>query len=191
MGNGRCHKHGGATPRGLESPHTKHGRYSRDIPTRLAARYEEAQRDPMLLTLDQEIALIDARLTDVLGRVDTGESGALWKQAKAAYKVFAKAYRGNDEKKIAAAAWDLELAIEAGVSDYDAWGDVRSLINQRARLVESERKRLVEMEQTMTAQQAMVFLTAVMNAVMKHVPDVDKRAAIAAELTTIATLSER
>lgn len=191
MANGRCYKHGGATPRGIDSPHLKHGRYSRDIPTRLAARYEEAQRDPTLLTLDQDIALIDARLADVLSRVDTGESGALWRQAKAACKAFAKAYRGNDDKKIATTFYLLEDAINGGVSDYDAWGDVRSLINQRARLVEGERKRLVEMEQTMTTQQAMVFLTAVMNAVTKHVPDIQQRTAIAAELTAIATTEKR
>jgi hypothetical protein len=30
MRNGRCRLHGGKTPRGLASPHLKHGRYSQD-----------------------------------------------------------------------------------------------------------------------------------------------------------------
>jgi len=39
MSNGRCRLHGGLTPRGLASPHFRHGRYSRDWLTVLAVLY--------------------------------------------------------------------------------------------------------------------------------------------------------
>src|SRR4051812_32142589 len=85
MPNGRCRMHGGATPRGPALPQFKHGRYSRSLPTRLAAQYEAAQSDPVLMELRDEIALNDARLADLLGRVDTGESGSLWGAAAKAH----------------------------------------------------------------------------------------------------------
>jgi hypothetical protein len=69
-GRSRCHVHGGATPRGLSSPHFKHGRYSTALPERLAATYEAALRDPELLDLRDEIALIDVRTTEMFGAAE-------------------------------------------------------------------------------------------------------------------------
>jgi hypothetical protein len=78
MPNGRCHKHGGKTPRGVASTQFVNGRRSKDIPSRLTERYQEALVDDELLALRDDVALIDARLGDVLGRVDSGESGRIW-----------------------------------------------------------------------------------------------------------------
>ena len=86
-----CYQHGGATPRGMALPQTKTGRYSRDLPTRLAARYQESLSDPDLLALREEIALIDARLGDLLKRVDSGESGVLWDLLQKTYREFVMA----------------------------------------------------------------------------------------------------
>ena len=49
---------------------------------RLAARYEESLRDGDVLSLVSEVALTDARLEDLLRRVDSGESGKVWEQLK-------------------------------------------------------------------------------------------------------------
>src|SRR4051794_14907848 len=64
-GRKRCRMHFGNVPRGMASPHTKTGRYSKDLPTRLLARYEEAMNDPDLLNLSSEIALLGARLSEL------------------------------------------------------------------------------------------------------------------------------
>src|SRR4051812_27426822 len=45
MANGRCRLHGGKTPSGVASPNLVHGRFSKDLPTRLLARFEEALSD--------------------------------------------------------------------------------------------------------------------------------------------------
>lgn len=62
MANGRCRMHGGTQPIGPASPNYKHGRYSKILPEALRAGYEAALADPKLLHLDEEIALIDARI---------------------------------------------------------------------------------------------------------------------------------
>ena len=70
-----CRMHGGKTPRGPASVHYKDGRHSRFLPARMFAAYKAAGLDPELMSLRQDLALLEARLIDVLQRVDTGEAG--------------------------------------------------------------------------------------------------------------------
>src|SRR5215813_8022692 len=72
-----CHIHGGKTPAGIAAPRFKHGRYSKYLPTRMLPSYRKALQDQSL-TIFGEIALLQARIDDLLQRVDTGESGKLW-----------------------------------------------------------------------------------------------------------------
>jgi len=69
-GRNVCMSHGGKTPRGAASPHFKTGRYSRSLPGRLVATYEEALSDPRLLSLREDIALTDAMLMETLSQLD-------------------------------------------------------------------------------------------------------------------------
>jgi len=174
-----CFKHGGKTPRGLASPHTRHGRHSKDLPTRLAARYQEARSDAALLELRDEVSLIDARLSDVLGRVDTGESGRLWRQLRAAWAQLQECR--NDPAAFAGALNTVGALITTGEADWAAWADVRTLIQERRALVESERKRLVEMQHVLTAEQATLLMAALTAAIGKHITDHATLTAITAE----------
>lgn len=65
-GRTRCRLHGGASLIGVESRTYRHGRYSKALPPDMATRYRASRRDPALLTLRDEIALLDARTTGLL-----------------------------------------------------------------------------------------------------------------------------
>lgn len=182
MANGRCRMHGGASPSGLAHPNTTHGRYSKHVPTRMLANYEQAQQDPDLLNLREEIALLDARLSDLLRRVDSGESGRLWKDLRTA----AKAYRSGDEDQQMQSLLDMLALIDRGYMDTQAWGEISSLLEQRRKLVESERKRLVEMQQMMTMSQAQLLIARLYDVVTQHVSDRTTLAAIGAGLQALA-----
>lgn len=163
--------HGGKAARGIASSRYKDGRFSRALPARLREAYESAADDPHLLELREQIALLDARLVDLLTRVDTGESGALWRDLQQARYSYLDAVRaGNFESQKAALSLVLDL-IRRGHNDYRAWADVRASIEQRKRLVESERKHLAQIEQMLTQQQAIALLTAMVDAVRQHVTD--------------------
>src|SRR5262249_52499599 len=82
-----CRMHGGRTLIGLAAPRLKTGRYSKFLPIRLAADYERAAHDPELLSLRHELAVVEARIIDLLGRVDTGEAGGLWHRARVAWQM--------------------------------------------------------------------------------------------------------
>lgn len=185
MLNGRCHKHGGKSLGGVASPTFKSGRWSKFIPARLSERYSEAKDDPRLLELAEDIALLDARVADVLGRVDTGESGAIWQALQKAVADFRKATKKED--KDAAILYIFHL-IERGNDDYQAWQDVRGLLDQRRRLVESERKRLVESHQMISSERAMVLIAAIVDTVRRHVTDRGALAAISTDIGKILTV---
>ena len=188
MANGRCRMHGGKTPTGPALPQYKHGRYSQVLPARLAGRYQEAAQDTALLELRSEVALLDARLADLLMRVDTGESGALWR-ALAEWRLEALAARkANDTVKTSEAINAIFDLIARGHADYQAWREVGSVIEQRRKLVESERKRLIEMQQTLTAEKAMLLLGAVLGVIREHVQDRNTLHAISRGIEQLTTI---
>jgi hypothetical protein len=177
MPNGRCRLHGGLTPSGIASPNYKHGRYSEVLPARLQGRYKAARDDGELLALREDVALTDARLADLIARVDTGESGALWKKLQETRLAFMAARRADDPIGQAEAITTIMETIGRGHSDYAAWREIGGVLEQRRKLVESERKRLIEMQQTITAEQAMVLVQALLASIRTHATE---RAALAA-----------
>lgn len=176
--------HGGATPTGIALPQTQTGRYSKHLPTRMLSRYQEALTDSELLAMREEVSVIDARLADVLSRVDSGESGRIWSSLKKAWRDFRRAKPAD---KLAAEMTIADL-INEGVSDTEAWDEVRDLIDQRARLVSNERQRLVQLQQMLSVDQAMTLMAAVADAVRRHVVDRDALAAISADLGRLMSI---
>ena len=188
MPNGRCRLHGGKSLSGIASATYKTGRYSKVLPTRLAARYAEAQHDPALLEMREDVALLDARLADLLGRVDTGESGAIWRNLQAARMEVLAAKKADDRIAQAIALNKLMDLISQGHTDYRAWGEVGSVLEQRRKLVESERKRLVEAQQTLTVEKAMLLIGAIGGIIKAHIHDRSILSKISADISALTTI---
>lgn len=166
-----CTVHGGLTPGGIASPHFKTGRHSKHLPERMAEKYQESINDPELLALDAEISLVDARLEDLLSRVDTGESGALWKTAQSVFFDFRNANASGDQDKMTVALTELNRILNLGVDDYKAWDEIGNMLEQRRKLSESERKRRMDMEVVITVERQMVLLGAVVALIKENVTD--------------------
>ena len=166
-----CHWHGGKSPRGLAHPSTKHGRFSKDLPTRLAADYQAALKDPELVALREELALVTAREADLLKRVDSGEAGAHWTGMQKALGDFRRAQQRQDTMGAAEALRQMERLTDLGIQDYKAWSELLGAIESRRRLAETERRRLEAMQQTITSERAMLLVAALVDAVRRHVTD--------------------
>jgi hypothetical protein len=174
--------HRGGAVSGIAHPQFKHGRHSKYLPVRLAERYQEALADPELLTMRHELALVDARLAELLERINHADSEQLWARARTALANYLAAQQSRDETGSQQALQALEQALNGGAEDYAAWNAIHEVIEQRRRLTESERKRLVEMQQMLSTEQAMVLLAAVVDTVRRHVTDRTALAAISADL---------
>jgi hypothetical protein len=185
-GRTRCRMHGGKTLVGTASPNYRSGRYSTYVPTGLRARYEQAHTDPDLLSLRSELALVDARLGDLLSRVTTGESGQLWMDLRKAHRAFTRARLAQDVHQMSVALAKQELIIESATQDHAAWAEIAELIEQRRKLAESESKRLVALQYVLTHEQALLFMHRLVDIITQHVPDKKALSAIIVDLQQIA-----
>jgi hypothetical protein len=183
-----CEIHGGKTPCGIALPQTRHGRYSKYLPARLAEQYEQSKSDPELLTLREDIALLDARLSDVMASASNQESGELWQSLKQAKKDYRGASGKDMLEKQAEALSHIFWLIDEGYQEWQSWKDIRFMLQERKQLVESERKRIVDMQQMISAERAMLLLSSVTDIIKTHIHDRDTLSAIAHEFRRLVTV---
>ncbi len=177
-GRTKCGRHGGKSPQGIASPHFRHGRYSRHLPTRIMGDYHEYLTDPKRLELDDELALVRARAVDLIRRVDVGESSQLWKKLQA---TFDELTRATDAAEQLALINDLGQLIRQGASDYAAWEEVGKQIDRTQRLAESQRKRTLELQDNIPMEHMHQILIMLLAAIVKYVTDRETRANIQTE----------
>lgn len=172
-GRKTCKWHGGTVPVGPAHHAFKHGRRSKYMPTRMMDDFMASDEDSELLSMREEIRMLDARLNDVLQRVDSGEAGKHWKRFNDTWRQFQAAQRNGDTAMMAIALNDHGDAVKSGKTDWAAWGEVSKLVNQRKVLVESERKRELEARHVINVEQAMAIMGFLIEAVRLHAtPDV-------------------
>lgn len=166
-----CYYHGGRTPVGVLAPPFQHGRYSKHLPTRLLERFEEAQADPDRLTYADEIALQDTRISDLLARCQSGESGAAWKAITRSWRDFKRFKTAGNTARQDEALEQLSEALDRGLSDHACWSEIGEAVDRRARLVVLESARVKELEATLSVTEAMGLLGVVVDTLRRHLDE--------------------
>ena len=151
--------------------HFKYGKYSKSLPARLAARAAEAEKDPELTSVRSELALVDARISDLLSRLESGESGQRWHDLREAFEAFERHRQAGDVAKMTQALGTLGRCIERGAREYDTWEQILTAIEQRRKLAETETKRLVLLQQMVTLEQLAVRDQQIVEILMRHIRD--------------------
>lgn len=75
-GRAVCRIHGGRTPRGIDSPHFKRGRYIQAFQGLSGERFAEIMTDPELLSTRAEIAALTVRLESLITRAEDAKPAA-------------------------------------------------------------------------------------------------------------------
>lgn len=191
MPNGRCHRHGGATPGGIGSPHLKHGRYSRYLPERLLGRYEEALSDRELLGLRDDIALLQARIDQKLADLDTGESEAAWTVLASQVGALAAHWGTGDRDGVQHAVHAMQQTLERGLGEARAFEEIGALMRQKAALAKQEQARMVLLKQMISAEEALAMIAAITAIVREVVGDRDKMRIIHRRFLEVMGAGER
>lgn len=190
-GRNVCNIHGGKTPVGVALPQFQHGRYSRYLPERLLERYEQSRSDPDILAFRDELALTDARLLELIQRLGTGESGNLWLLLDSQYRDLMALWDEGDTDGIGQALTRLGRLIQQGATERSQWGEINEAIEQRRRIAESERRRLVDLQQSITAERAMVMISIILQTIRRHVVDRATLSAISDDLRALTVADPR
>jgi hypothetical protein len=123
----------------------KDGRYSKYVPKNLLSEYQNSVNlgDDLLSSMD-DIALIEARVTDLLKRLGSGESGDLWRQLRGKWDDFMTAVKTGDSDAQALLAFEVGRLISRGAGEWAMWGEIGGQVDRLSRLRQSERKREAE-----------------------------------------------
>lgn len=167
--NGRCRLHGGKNLRGIASPTFKHGRYSKYMPQGMGERFREALADPQMLALDKDVAIVEARLTELLSGL--GEAGAGWKAVVDWKDKLLQARASGDGATLTAALNGLVAAITSGNGERERWTEIGELVEGRRKLIDSIHKHEVQAREVMTLDRAMALFTAISHTVRQNVHD--------------------
>lgn len=161
-----CQVHGAGSPlqgRPGGRPPTK-GKFYRYLPKDLGEKVIEASKDPDLLSLRNEIKLLDARLMQLIERVEEGGATTNWTDINTAWKTLQRSQ--GDPDATAAAIQSIQDIIARGLHDSMIWVDIRAVISDRGKLVRVEARRLVDMRQTITSERALALVLAMADIVM-------------------------
>ena len=197
-GKTKCRKHGGNSLSGQANPNYRSGRYSTSLPARLASRYEEARANPRLLSVQDDLAVCEARLAELFTQVESGETGQRWAQLQAAATAFREAQALGHVGRMNQAFETLTAVVQAGAQSAAACGEIQTLWETRCKLVQTEMKTLQGMQQMVSVQQMMLWMGAITQAVTDIVQkEADVKTArrilqlMQDEFTRLATVAER
>lgn len=190
-GTDRCSRHGGGKPlkgfpRGHQNfktgsnskypviriagqiiegkvPMTK--RYERFIPKRLTEKYVESVNDPEIIALNDDIALVETRIKQLIESLDQNEPPPVWEDAYNAFMEFEMYRKLKDKEKASDALNYLKYIFEREQSERLAWDEVFDRLEQRMKLAREERQRRMDMKNLLDAEKAMDLVTRLLAAV--------------------------
>jgi hypothetical protein len=173
MANGRCRMHGGASLAGPASPNWKTGRHSKYLAPGLADRYRLAASDPNLISLRDEVALVDVRIFDLLEALGQTGNPRLWREARATFDAFKAAVgKGNEAVREARTTLEaLDEVLAAGLAGAATWEELADRLDLRRRLVEAETKRMKDLHQMISAETALRLILLFIDEVKRNVDD--------------------
>lgn len=167
MANGKCYLHGGKSLSGAAVNKFTFGRYSKYMPQEIFERYQTAMEDQTLLDLTSEIALVDTRLATLMERVEVPDVFGTLRRLR---DILGSLGHKDEERRASAIEYARDL-LDATRNDAHEWEQIFKLIEARRKLVESERKRRIETNTTMTIEELVNTATALANLALRYIPE--------------------
>lgn len=169
-----------------KDPTAKAGyRYSGALPKNSVPRYEGAVKDPNLLGLRDEVALLQMRIYELQEEIQRNESRAAWFKAYEHFQLFEEALKAQDSVQMSENLTILRRTLKHGVDKRHAWDEVRQTISLLKAVGESERKRMLELQQYMTIESALTMVSALVTEIRKHITAQDVLEAISSGISDL------
>jgi hypothetical protein len=191
MPSQRCRLHGGKSPRGLASPNLRTGRYSKDLPLRIAARYEAALSDPELLSVRDDVALLQGAISEQMAEMAAAEAGPDLDAILGAIEKISGGWKDWEWSRMEQELEGLRQLVVGRREQRTALREVRELIKEKAQLVHQENRLMADRQQLITVEQYLVGMKALGAAVRRMVDDPETLRAIDVEFRRLASVSSK
>lgn len=183
MSNGRCSRHGGKSPSGTAHPNFETGLYAKDLPHNMLEIFQQLQSDEELLKGMSDLRLMYTRLKLLLRSNNSldvfADLQSAWNRFEQASRMpdggdadeAAKAVKQAKQDAMNAALAGINALIRKGKGEAGRWQEIYSISDRLVRLRESERRRLLDEQTSLSAERAMLLITMITNSVIKRVKD--------------------
>lgn len=141
------------------------------------------RKDETLLSLTDENALLAVRIAEVVKGLEERSGGQVFREISQAWTDLKAATMGNGDVEVCRTK--LESLIRDGVGKERSWLELRELLQERAALAKAEWTRLSQLNSFITVQQALTLVTAMVDAVKRHVTEPTVLAAVTAEVMVL------
>ena len=164
MPNGKCRIHGGLSPKGTAAGRYKTGKYSKYLPKNIHGDYRAALRDENLISLREQLALLESRQMELVRGLEQNPP-IPW---SALQNLTGQLLKDGPKPELLAQLKDLIGEGQAAArAQKGLWSDLRSAFQEKARLVEAERRRLDELNARLPADQVITLVQALSDLVAK------------------------
>jgi hypothetical protein len=135
--------------------------------------------DPELLSLNEDIATLDALINQEAGRIESGDPSALLAEAAKLWASLSKAVQRGDREAVQRFQSRLEATLKAGASDFTAISRILEFMEQKRKAAATEAKRREMMGALIPIEYASERLRLLGRIVREEVDDRDVLARIA------------
>lgn len=130
-------------------------RYEKFIPGRMAEKYLESVNDPEIIALNDDIALVETRIKQLIDNIDKDEPPPVWDEVSNKFQEFMLHKRLKRVPEATECLDELEYMFSRERAERAAWDEILQRTEQIMKLRSEERKRRMDMKNLLNAEQAM------------------------------------
>ncbi|HPC91836.1 MAG TPA: hypothetical protein P5317_11950 [Myxococcota bacterium] len=145
------------------------------LPPALLERYERSLDDPNLLAMNQELALVDARLGQLIAQLTASVD---FENLADAISDLELSLQRQDTDGFQIALRSIKTMISRGKQEEKVWEDISKTVLLRKSIVDAERSYMVRAGQMITMEHAIVMASRLLGLMALHVQDVTALAQI-------------
>ena len=168
---------------GTDHPNYVHGKYIEvNMPESLLQKYKQVSQDAEVLSLREDILIVDAFLLEALETITKKEGSDAWARLGKSVKRFKRAEADKDAFAMRESMGEIEGIVLHGQAAYAAKKDFQTWLEQRRKLTDSEVSRRKALGDMVTRAQVLVLIDRVVDLIKTHVPDHTTRVNLSAAL---------
>jgi hypothetical protein len=143
--------------------------------TRLAAKYNQMQKDGRVLSNRQAIDVVDTRIIQLLERIDVDDAPDRMEKLLSLWEEFTEAHDSGRTVEEAQTRAQLAKEFEKAYHDYQAWKQMFEALDLRRKMVESEVKVLMQIKAIITVEDAYEMNAKMLAVTMRVIGDDPKK----------------